>query len=170
MAYLYRFEKLHVFMKITKKIILILLAVFVLAQIFRPQKNNGDLMAINFFLAETLPPENVKKIFTATCFDCHSDYTKYPWYNHITPVNYWMANHIKQGTKHLNFSLWEKYSMRRKDHKLEEIVELVKNREMPWPSYTWTQPEATLTQDQINDIITWVKRVRLNYAIAPKPQ
>ena len=50
-------------------------------------------------MTETKPPEDVKTILKETCFDCHSDVTRYPWYNNITPVNYWLAAHIKNGKK-----------------------------------------------------------------------
>ncbi len=157
-------------MKIIKKIGLILLIVFVIAQFFRPEKNAGDLTAVNAFLAETKPPEAVKVILKETCFDCHSNHTRYPWYSNITPVNYWLADHIKDGTKHLDFSKWEGYSVKRKDHKLDEVIEMVEEKEMPLPSYTWTHGEAELSQEQIDQVITWAKQMRMKYALVPKPE
>ena len=74
-------------MKILKKIVLFLFVVFLIAQFFGPEKNQGDLVSIDYFLKETNPPEDVKIILTETCIDCHSDVTQYPWYNNITPVN-----------------------------------------------------------------------------------
>ena len=32
-----------------------------------------------------------------------------------TPVNYWMAEHVEDGKKHLNFSKWSEYSVKRKE-------------------------------------------------------
>ncbi len=81
-------------MKIIKKILLLLLVVFVIAQFFGPEKNEGDVTTLETFLSETAPPENVKKILKESCFDCHSDKTRYPWYFNVTPVNYWMAEHV----------------------------------------------------------------------------
>ena len=91
-------------MKILKKIGWLLLFVFIIAQFFGPEKNEGELTSLVPFINETNPPENVQKILTESCFDCHSNVTKYPWYNRITPVNYWMNDHIKVGKKKLNFS------------------------------------------------------------------
>jgi len=146
------------------------LTIIVIAQFFRPQKNNGDVTTLTPFLTETNPPKNVKTILQETCFDCHSNNTKYPWYNNITPVNYWLADHIEHGTRYLNFSLWEKYSVKRKDHKLEEVIEMVEEKEMPLPSYTWTHGEAELSQEQIDQVIAWAKQVRMKYALIPKPE
>ena len=127
--------------------------VFVIMQFFSPEKNQGNLATIEPFLVETNPPEDVKLILKETCFDCHSDYTRYPWYNNITPVNYWLNGHVEHGKEELNFSKWTEFSEKRKDHKLEEIMELVESKEMPLNSYTWTHKEAKLSQKQINKFI-----------------
>lgn len=157
-------------MKIIKKILLLLLVVFIIAQFFGPEKNDGDLASIDAFIAETNPPEDVKLILKETCYDCHSDFTRYPWYNNITPVNYWLADHIKHGKKHFNVSKWEGSSIKRKDHKFEELIEMVEEKEMPLNSYTWTHSEAKLTDDQIKAVVDWAKMVRLKYGLEPKPE
>lgn len=157
-------------MKIIKKILLLLLVVFIIAQFFGPEKNEGDLASIDAFIAETNPPEDVKLILKETCYDCHSDFTRYPWYNNITPVNYWLADHIKHGKKHFNVSKWEGSSIKRKDHKFEELIEMVEEKEMPLNSYTWTHSEAKLTDDQIKAVVDWAKMVRLKYGLEPKPE
>lgn len=155
-------------MKILKKIGLVLLVVFVIAQFFGPEKNEGDISSIDAFLADTNPPEGVKEILKNTCYDCHSSYTRYPWYNNITPINYWMADHIEHGSEHFNVSKWNDYSLKRKDHKLDELIEMVEAKEMPLPSYTWTHGDAKLSDDQIASVISWAKQVRTKYAIQIK--
>lgn len=140
-----------------------LLVVFVIAQFFGPEKNEGDVTTIETFLSETAPPENVKKILKESCFDCHSDKTRYPWYFNVTPVNYWMADHIDHGKGELNFSEWANYSLKRKEHKMEEVWEEVKKKEMPLDSYTWTHSEAKLTLEQIEALVDWAKTVQDNY-------
>ena len=151
-------------MKILKKILLLLLIVFVIAQFFGPEKNEGDLTSIDHFLAETNPPEDIKVILKESCFDCHSSSTRYPWYNSITPVNYWMAEHVKNGKKHFNVSDWKDASLKKRDHKFDELIEMVEKQEMPLPSYTWTHSEAKLTEEQRASIVTWGKKVRAMYA------
>jgi hypothetical protein len=157
-------------MKTIKKIFLISLVFLVVAQVFGPKKNQGDLASVDAFFAETNPPEDVKLILKETCFDCHSDVTRYPWYNKITPVNYWLAEHVKDGKKHFNFSNWVGNSVKRKDHKFEELIEMVEEKEMPLNSYTWTHTEAKLSDAQIKSIVDWAKQVRIKYALLPKPE
>lgn len=157
-------------MRIIKKVLLLLLAVFVIAQFFGPEKNTGDLTSIEDFFIETNPPENVKLLLKETCFDCHSGFTRYPWYSSITPVNYWMAGHVNHGKEELNLSKWAGYSLKKKDHKFEELIEMIEKKEMPLPSYTWTHAEAKLSDSQIDAVVTWAKLVRVTLNLAPKPQ
>lgn len=152
-------------MKIIKKILIALLVIFVIMQFFGPDKNEGSLEDMIAFVNDTNPPSNVKAILENTCYDCHSSYTRYPWYNNITPVNYWMADHMKEGSKHLNFSKWESYSVKRKDHKLDELIEMVENKEMPFSSYTWTHSDAKLTDVQVESVILWAKLMRGKYSL-----
>lgn len=153
-----------------KKIILFLLVLLVLAQFIGPEKNEGDLASLDAFYAETNPPEDVKLVLKQACYDCHSDVTKYPWYNNITPVNYWMAHHVDEGKEELNFSSWSSYSVKRKDHKLEETMEMIEKGKMPLDSYTWIHKDAILTEAQKQAIKNWVERVRVGYALESKPQ
>jgi hypothetical protein len=157
-------------MKIIKKILILLLIVIVIAQFFGPDKNEGNLASVDAFLSETNPPENIKALLKESCFDCHTNVTRYPWYSNITPVNYWMADHVKHGKKHFDMSNWEGNSVKKKDHKFEELIEMVEEKEMPLPSYTWTHTEAKLTDAQINEIVEWAKQVRFKYSLVPKPE
>lgn len=54
------------------------------------------------FLKETNPSEEVADILKTTCFDCHSDVNRYPWYDKITPLNYWLSSHVTDGKKEFN--------------------------------------------------------------------
>jgi len=150
-------------MKILKRIGWVLLIALVIAQFFGPEKNEGDLTSISVLIEETNPPAEVHTILKESCFDCHSDKTRYPWYNSITPLNYWLADHVKVGKKKLNFSKWGDYTLKRKEHKLEEVYELVEEGEMPLDSYTWTHTEARLSQAQIDAVVNWAKEAQAKY-------
>ena len=150
-------------MKILKKVSAFLLLALLIAQFFGPEKNNGEPTSVNVFLAETKAPENVRKILTESCFDCHSNKTNYPWYSNITPVNYWLDDHVNEGKQELNFSAWAEYSLKRKEHKMEELHEEVAKKKMPLDSYTWVHTEANLTPEQIEAVVTWGKKMQANY-------
>lgn len=157
-------------MRIIKKILLFLLVVFIIAQFFGPEKNEGDMASIDAFIADANPPDDVHEILKTTCYDCHSDVTRYPWYNNITPVNYWLADHIKHGKGHFNVSEWANYSTKKKDHKLDELIEMVEDKTMPLDSYTWTHGDAKLSDEQIKAVVDWANTVRFKYSLEPQPE
>jgi uncharacterized protein YxeA len=157
-------------MKIIKIILLLLLVVFIIAQFFKPERNESSTATFEAFLKETNPPEDVKLILTGTCFDCHSDHTRYPWYDKITPVNYWLADHVEEGKEHFNISKWDDYSTKKKDHKFDELIEMVEEKEMPLESYTYTHSDAKLSDEQIKSVIDWAKEVRFKYSLEPKAE
>lgn len=153
-------------MKILKKTAILLLVVFIGMQFFRPDKN--VTVAPNYVAAfelETNPSSDVEELLKTTCYDCHSDNTVYPWYSNIAPISYWMDEHIEHGKGELNFSDWASYSAKKKDHKLEELVEEVEEGEMPLKEYTWTHSEARFTDEQRQLLITWAKETRLKYRL-----
>ncbi len=150
-------------MKLLKKIFLVLLLVFVIMQFFRPDKNIAQGEHSADFIVETNPSNEVRAVLKQSCFDCHSNNTVYPWYNNVAPISYWLANHIRHGKEELNFSEWNTYDTKGKDHKLEEVIEMVEEGEMPLNEYTWTHREAKLSPEQRNAIVEWAKKTRLIY-------
>lgn len=141
-------------MKLFPKVLLAVLAVLVLIQLARPERTNppvtGDVGA---------PPE-VAAILKRACYDCHSNETKWPWYSQVAPVSWLVADHVKDGRKHLNFSEWQGYEDGRKLKKLEETAEEVGEGEMPIPGYVALHAEAKLTDAEKNAIVQWAKSAR----------
>jgi len=114
--------------------------------------------------AMALPAGEVGEILTSACMDCHSHETVWPWYAGVAPVKFLVAKHVNDGRRNLNFSTWATQELSRRDHKLEEIVEVVKSGEMPEGSYTWLHPEARLTDAQRYALTAWAEaeRVRMS--------
>lgn len=146
-----------------KKIIGSLVILLLIAQFFQPEKNQGELTSVQPFIAETKPTDEVHKILKTACFDCHSNTTRYPWYSNITPVNFWLADHVNHGKEELNFSEWATYSLKRKEHKMKEVWEEIEKGKMPLDSYTWTHSDARLTPEQVTQVINWAKNVQGDY-------
>lgn len=157
-------------MKLGKKIGWASILLFVLMQFIRPEKNQDAGNHLQAFISETNPPQPVLSLLNNACMDCHSNNTNYPWYNEIAPVSYWIADHIKDGKSHLNFSEWEEYEVKRKDHKLEEVIETVEDGFMPLNEYTWTHQGARLTSEDKEAIVEWAKKTRLLYALNGQPE
>ncbi|MGG9971232.1 heme-binding domain-containing protein [Ferruginibacter sp. SUN002] len=145
-----------------KKILLFLIAAFVIIQFFRPEKNISEASdVLKNDIATLYPvPNDVKKILQTSCYDCHSNNTTYPWYSNFQPVAWWLNHHVTDGKKHLNFNEFTSYRINRQFKKLEEIVDEVKENEMPLSSYTLMHSEAKLDDAQKKLLMNWASSLR----------
>ena len=147
-----------------KKIFLVILALLVIIQFIRPAKNVSTSISANDISKHFTVPEDVNQILKKACNDCHSNNTIYPWYTNIQPVGWWMANHVKGGKSHLDFSEFAGYTPKKQHHKLEEVIEMVKENEMPLNSYTWVHKDAVLTTSEKTLIVNWAEILRKEIA------
>lgn len=145
--------------KIFKTLGYILLVVLIIIQFFRPTKNTAAVDANKQISAVMPVPQNVQTILAKACNDCHSNNTAYPWYSNFQPVAWWLNEHVVDGKKHLNFDEYATYRPRRQYHKMEEVIEMVKEGEMPLESYTIIHKNANLTQDEKVAITGWAQMV-----------
>ena len=142
-----------------KKIGWVLLGCLVVIQFIRPGKNRNAVEVNKQIAAVTTIPDNVNKILQKACYDCHSNNTTYPWYSNIQPVYFWLNDHIKEGKRELNFDEFASYRLRRQYHKMEEIINEVKEDEMPLSSYTWIHKNAILTTEEKTTVINWATSI-----------
>ena len=138
-----------------KKILIGLLVVFLISQ-FIPAKlpdvtnsNPADLFTNNDI------PSEISEMLKASCYDCHSNETVYPWYSYVSPVKFLISRDTKAGRKHLNFSEWENYSKADKLEALDDIGEEVEEGEMPMKIYPITHPDAKLSDTDREALILW---------------
>jgi hypothetical protein len=152
-------------MKKAIKVILLVLAVaLIAAQFVRPELTNPPLDPAH----ELRAPANVQPILERSCNDCHSNRTQYPWYSRISPVSWWLKDHIDEGRRELNFSEFATYKPRRKAKKFEEICEQVKEGEMPLWQYVPVHPSAKLSDADRETLCTWAKGERALFPAFPK--
>ena len=140
------------------KKILIALAVFVaLIQLIRPARNESPVEATpTIALKSHYPiPDSVEHILKAACYDCHSNHSRYPWFDKVAPISWFVAYHIRGGKRHLNFD--EFYNMPRKKRikRLHDIAETVGDATMPLSTYTWAHKDAILTPVEKRTITDW---------------
>ena len=150
--------------KAIKIILICLLFIFISIQFFRPEKNINTAIASPSLDNVVKVPDSVRHILKIACNDCHSNNTKYYWYHEIMPIGWYLAEHVEDGKKHLNFSEFSNYTQKKQDHKLEEIVEEIEKHDMPLSTYTWIHREAKLNTQQQQLLIDWVKNARKEIA------
>jgi hypothetical protein len=144
-----------------KKILLVLLALFVIIQFFRIDRDTPERQAENDFLVLTNAPSEVSVIMKNACYDCHSYETDYPWYSQIAPISWLLNDHVVEGREHLNFSEWGSYSAKKADHKLEECIEEVDEGEMPLKGYTLLHGDAKLSTEEKILLTDFFKSLRI---------
>lgn len=142
-------------MSLKKKIILGLAVILIGMQFFQPLRNQSDEVTASHIERVYNVPQNVKAILTQSCYDCHSNNTRYPWYSRIQPGAWYMARHIKKGKEELNFSTFGEYSARKQRNKFRAMAGQVKDGEMPLSSYTLIHRNAVLSQDDKQVLINW---------------
>ncbi|WP_017258067.1 heme-binding domain-containing protein [Pedobacter arcticus] len=144
----------------SKKILMVIAAILVIIQFFHPAKNIEATEQVNSITTKYNVPDTVASILAVACADCHSNNTKYPWYSNIQPVAWWLASHVNDGKKHFNLDEFTKYSLKRQDHKLEELVESQKDHWMPLESYSVIHTDAKLSEKQRKVLIDWANETR----------
>ena len=137
--------------KVLKVVLLALAVVLFAAQFVRPDLTNPPIDPAH----ELRAPANVQSILDRSCNDCHSNRTRYPWYAQISPLSWWLKDHITEGRREVNFSEFATYSARRKGRKFKEICEQVKEGEMPLESYLPLHPSAKLSDADRQVLCQW---------------
>jgi len=142
----------------TKKMLLGALVLFIVIQFIRPARNiNGQVLPTDISKLYSIPP-NVQASLKTACYDCHSNNTRYPWYMNIQPVGWYLAWHISEGKKELNFSDFGSYSQRKQKGKFKSIANTIKDNEMPLSSYSLIHKDAELTTGEKAQLIDWAQK------------
>ncbi|NOT74774.1 MAG: heme-binding domain-containing protein [Cyclobacteriaceae bacterium] len=144
----------------TRKILIGLLVALILIQFIRPTRNISTGENPNEISKHYAVPEQVHKVLVYSCYDCHSNNTKYPWYTNIQPVGLWLQSHVEDGKRHLNFDEFGTYPEKKAKHKFEEIEETTKTEWMPLESYLIIHGDAKLTKEQWEEMRVWASSLK----------
>lgn len=101
-------------------------------------------------------PDSVASILKTSCYDCHSNQTNYPWYARVAPVSWLVAKDIREGREHVNFSDWQALEITKKAEHLENMIDEIKDGEMPMNIYTVVHQDAGLSEKQKERVIDWI--------------
>ena len=122
------------------------------AQLLRPEMSNPQADPARCLWNDTRVDPKVATVLRRACADCHSHETVWPWYSHLSPVNWLIARDVAKGRRKLNFSQWKGGSQ----NVWEEIVDALDKGNMPPRQYVWMHPEARLSEAEIKLIESWV--------------
>ncbi|WP_312752538.1 heme-binding domain-containing protein [Epilithonimonas hominis] len=144
--------------KVLKIILAIVLFIFIAIQFYQPALNvdKGQVYTTDFTQVYKMPVE-VKAMLQTSCYDCHSNNTKYVWYDYIQPARAIVENHINNAKEDLNFNEWGIYTNRKQGRLLNSIKEQIETKQMPLSSYTLMHKDAKLNDEQIKTLTNWLK-------------
>lgn len=139
-------------MKIVKVIVLILVAGFAAIQLVPVKRDNPT--GKDTFNA----PASVKKIVRRSCYDCHSNETRWLWYTYVAPISWIGADHVHEAREEMNLSNWAKLPPEKQKRKMWSMLEHIEEGEMPLPHYLFFHPEAKLSKKDMEIMREWVAK------------
>ena len=137
----------------------IVVAVVLAIQFIPVERNVSTVPPGQSFERTEKVPANVAAILKVSCYDCHSNNTRYPWYSELQPGAWFMARHIKKGKEELNFDEFNNYSKRRKKAKIKSIISQIEKDEMPLKSYRMMHGNARLSADEKKELLDFFNTI-----------
>ena len=102
--------------------------------------------------------KKVMNILKRSCYDCHSNETKWSIYSDIAPLSFEVLSHVNVGREALNFSKYKSISKDIKIKKLKRCIQTVRNKMMPLSSYLMFHDEAKLSKEDREILIDWFSK------------
>jgi hypothetical protein len=109
----------------------------------------GLVVVVAFAVASQLVPKRVsnpavkaeppwdspvtRQLAVTACFNCHSNSSDVAWFERLAPLSWWIANHVDDGRRALNFSEYDPNHHRSG----QKIAHEVEDGAMPPGYYTW---------------------------------
>jgi hypothetical protein len=143
-----------------KRVALALVVVFLLAQFVQPKRTNPPVVSSRSLEAHVPVPQNVAPILKRACGDCHSSETVWPWYSHVAPVSWLVADDVNVGRSHINFQDWEaQENPKEAAEHLGLICKEVREKGMPPFTYRMIHKESRLSAQETEAICSWSQSV-----------
>jgi len=135
-----------------KQVAVVVVVVFVAAQLIRPSRTNPPTDATHTLAAQLGGGNGVAAVLDRSCGDCHSNATAWPGYTQVAPLSWLMAYTVKEGRKQVNFSEWASYSSDNQHSLLAASCRAASSGKMPGSAWTTLHPEARLSSQDVETI------------------
>ncbi|WP_158793280.1 heme-binding domain-containing protein [Granulicella sp. L60] len=117
--------------------------VFVGIQFLRPELTNPPVTA------ELQAPPEVMQVLKGSCYSCHSNETKLPWFDEVVPAYWIVTSDVMEARRHMNFSEMGRLPVAQQRGFLFEAVNMIQLGAMPLPAYTKVHPNAVVKPEQL---------------------
>ena len=132
-----------------KKIVLGVVALLVLMQLIPVKRTNPPVTA------DFDGPAAVHAVLARSCYDCHSNETRWPWYSRVAPMKFLVGHDVSEGRSKLNFSDWGTYDQAKRAKLGGEIIEETEKSDMPPFQYLLIHRDARLTAGDLRTLRAW---------------
>jgi hypothetical protein len=112
-------------------------------QFIRPELTNPRVTA------DLQAPPEVKHILQKSCYNCHSNETKVPWFDEVAPAYWLVASDVKEARAHQNFSEFGKLPDAQQTALFYDAVNKIQLGAMPLPSYRRVHPGSAVTPEEL---------------------
>lgn len=135
-----------------KKYWIIAIVVLIGSQFITVKKTNPPVTG------EVYAPPVVMEILKRSCYNCHSNETKWPFYAYVAPVSWFIVDDVSDGRAKLNFTEWDKISHDKRIKIKKKILKEISEGDMPIAGYKFIHPNSEVTYDEQQIIRKWVTR------------
>ena len=132
-----------------------LVTILIVIQFIQPEQNRASVYQKEDMLVVSAPPEHIEALIRTACYDCHSNQTVYPWYAKISPVSWYLHNHIREGKEDMNFSDYGHLEKVDKIGVLVDFCEVLEAGTVPLQSYMLQHKNARLSQEEKETLCEW---------------
>jgi hypothetical protein len=143
-----------------KYVFLALVVIAVVIQFIRPNMAPVPVDPKHTIEAVVPVPANIDAMIHNSCYDCHSNETRWPWYSQISPVSWWLKSHVNDARRALNFSEFASLTKKKQLKKLDDACDEVKKGDMPLKTYVPMHPAAKLSDADRGALCTWFTSLR----------
>jgi len=102
-------------------------------------------------------PQSIERVLRRSCFDCHSNETRWPWYARVAPSSWLVTGHVMKGRGDVNFSEWPVFDREKIANNFHDIAKQVERGKMPLWSYLLLHPEARLSPEEKKQVVDWAR-------------
>lgn len=103
-------------------------------------------------------PPSALAVLRKSCWDCHSNETKWPFYAQVAPVTWLVTHDVYDGRRNINFTTWSEYWEEDQGVLIREVGEMVFKGKMPPWFYLPMHPSARLSGSEKQLILDWAAR------------
>ena len=101
-------------------------------------------------------PAEVRAVFERSCYDCHSNRTRWPWYSYVAPASWFVIRHVKDAREDLNLTEWPMLDFEAQLFYLGEMRKQIEEENMPLDSYLLLHWGARLSDTERGLLLDWI--------------